>query len=230
MRTFFRIFGIFSASLFLFAGCLAAPVLTRPPLEEQGAVYLYLKPFSPEADRLAFSIERVAAVKESGEEISMSLKMRELSIRTVSRERLLAFGDLPPGRYKGFYVQVKRALLKGEEDNAALQMPEDSGRIDFPFVVTRKTASVFSLDFRYAESLRGGALFAPRFTVLLPGKTVTGLLGFVTNRSSNSITVFDKITGQVSGVIPTGAGPGGSPSNRSVCGPMLPFPVKMPYR
>lgn len=199
----------FSGFLILLTGCTAGGLLTRPPLEEQGAAYLYLKPLSPESERLTFSLHGISAVKESGEETPLTLNLQEISVRSVSRERLLAFGELPPGRYRGLSFKARKASLAGEVDNAALLSPEDSGRIDIPFLVTRKKATVLSLTFRYAESLRSGVIFNPFFTVVPAGKTAVGLLGFSVNRGSNTITVFDKVSGHVSGVIPTGAAPGG---------------------
>jgi YVTN family beta-propeller protein len=187
-------------------------------LETEGAVYLYLNPLSPEASRLSFSLQGAAAVTESGEEIPLSLNIKEFSVRAVLRERLLAGGELPPGRYRGFRFQVGKASLAGEEDNAALQSPEAAATEDAPFVVTRKKASVFSLTFRYAESLPGGVIFTPRFTVVPPVQPPLGIQGFVVNRGANTVTVFDKITGRVTGVIPTGADPGGmvlDPSGRN---------------
>jgi len=200
---------VFSAPLILLAGCTAARVQGRPPLDAQGALYLYLQPLPVAAARLAFTLESVAAVTESGEEVPLSLRIDELSPRSVSRERLLAMGELPPGRYAALAFKVRKASLAGEEDNAALQSPEESVRIDVPFVVARKKAKVLTLTFRYAESLTGGFLFTPRFTIVPAAKVVKGLLGFVVNRGSNSVTVFDKVTGRVSDVIPTGAVPGG---------------------
>ena len=182
---------VFFVPQILLAGCTAARVQGRPPLDAQGALYLYLQPLPAAAARLAFTLESVAAVTEGGEEIPLSLRIDELSPRSVSRERLLATGELPPGRY------------------AALQSPEESVRVDIPFAVARKKARVLTLTFRYAESLTGGVLFNPRFTILPAAKVVKGLLGFVVNRGSNTVTVFDKVTGRVSDVIPTGAAPEG---------------------
>ena len=122
-----------SCFLLLFIGCTASRIQTRLPLEEQGAIYMYMKPFPPEADRLAFTFARVAAVKDNGEDIPLSLNFTELSSPTVSRERLLAFGELPTGQYRGFLFQVQKASLRGEEGNAALQLSEEASRVEMPF-------------------------------------------------------------------------------------------------
>jgi YVTN family beta-propeller protein len=204
-----RVFSVLFGALALCAGCTAARLQTRPALEAQGAVYLYLKTLSPEAGRLLFSLAHVAAVNENGEEIPLSVNVKEISTRSVSRERLLASGELPPGRYRGFLFRVEKASLTGEEDNAALQSPEESSAVDVPFTVTRKKANVYSLTFQYADSFRGGVIFNPRFTIVPPVQPPTGITGYVVSRGANTITVFDKVTGRVTGVIPTGASPGG---------------------
>jgi YVTN family beta-propeller protein len=209
MNPSLRVFSVLFGAIALCAGCTAARLQTRPALESQGAVYLYLNPLSPEASRLFFTLESAAAVTESGDEILLSLNIKELAVRSVSRERLLASGELPPGRYRGFLFKVEKASLTGEEDNASLQSPEEPATADAPFVVTRKKANVFSLTFQYADSLRAGVIFTPRFSVVPPVQPPTGITGYVVDRGANTITVFDKVTGRVTGVIPTGAIPGG---------------------
>ena len=161
------------------------------------------------AARLSFTLERVAAIRETGEEIPLSLRLNELSVRTVSRERLLAEGELPPGRYNGIALTVKDASLSGTMDNAAIRWTVEPVRFGIPFVVMRKKASVLSLSFLQEESLLGGVLFTPRFKIVPAPKPPRGLLGYVVNRGSNTVTVFDKRSGLISDVIPTGAAPGG---------------------
>ena len=203
--------GIFVALglLMLLAGCTAARIQARPPLEEQGAAYLYLQAIPAGAARLSFTLDRIAAIRETGEEIPLTLRLSELSVRTVSRERLLAEGELPPGRYNGIALKLKDAVLVGAKDNAAIQWTAEPVRVSIPFVVTRKKADVLSLSFLHEESLVGGVLFTPRFKIVPAPKPPRGLLGYVVNRGSNTVTVFDKMSGRVSDVIPTGAAPGG---------------------
>ena len=79
----------------------------------------------------------------------------------------------------------------------------------FPFAIARKKALVVTLTFRYRESLPGGIRFAPSFAAEVPGKLATGLIGLVTSRRANTVTLFDKITGKVFAVVPTGTSPAG---------------------
>ena len=191
----------------LLTGCTAARIQARPPLEQQGVVYLYLEALPVAAAKLSFTLERIAAVSETGEEVPLSLRLDELSVRTVSRERLLAQGELPPGRYGGVALKVKKASLSDAKDNAAIQWTEETVRFDVRFEVVRKKANVLSLRFLFNESLVGGVLFPPRFRIVPAPKPPRGVLGYVVNRGSNTVTVFDRMSGRVSDVIPTGAAP-----------------------
>jgi YVTN family beta-propeller protein len=60
---------------------------------------------------------------------------------------------------------------------------------------------------RYAESVQGGFRFSPVFSFSVPSRPVSGLTGYDTNRDDDTITVFDKKSGEVSAVITTGRGP-----------------------
>lgn len=195
--------------LFFLSGCQASLTGLRPPLEEEGEVYLYIQPFPQEAERLRFTLEEVSAVSGDGKEIPFTVSLTELKAPDLRRQRLLAHGRLEPGPYVGLSFKVKKAILKVEEGEASLLLPERSVRIDFPFTVNRKRAQVISLIFRYEGSVIGGFSFSPSFSVVTPAKPISSVVGYVTNRASHNITVFDKKLRQVVGVIATGAGPAG---------------------
>ena len=197
-------------AFFLFlSGCQPALLKLKPALEEEGEVFLYTEPFPQEADRLRFNIEGILAVTRDGKEFPLSVSLHELKARDLKRQRLLASGQLPPGPYLGFSFKVNKAVLKVEEGEASLLVPEVPIRIDFPFNVTRKRASVISLTFRYSESISGGFSFSPVFSMVIPAKPILSLTGYVTNLNSNNITVFDKKLRKALAVIVTGRGPAG---------------------
>jgi len=203
-----RILTLICVSLLL-SSCQAKPTLVKPRLENEGAVYVYLRPYPQEADRLTFRIEGIFATRKDGGSIPLSLFVKEFHGREFGRERLLAVGELPPGQYEGLSLQVKSASLKGEEGEIALRSGEEGSRISIPFSVVRRKAVVLSLQFRYRESVLEGFRFSPSFSATIPGKIPTGMIGLVTSRGSNIITMFDKITGRIVGIIPTGASPSG---------------------
>jgi YVTN family beta-propeller protein len=194
---------------YILLGCQPALLIGRSPLENEGEVYLYLDPFPQEAERLRFSIENIFAVSRDGAEFPLSVSLAELKPSNLRRQRLLASGQLPSGQYAGFSFKVKKAILKVEDGEADLLVPETPGRIDFPINVQRKKAYAISLIFKYKESITGGFSFSPSFSLSLPARPLMSLTGYVTNQNSNNITVFDKKTARVLGVIATGGKPSG---------------------
>jgi len=196
-------------ALSVLSGCQAAISRLRPPLENEGEVYLYTEPYPQEAERLTFKIEAIFAVSGEGRELPLSLSLHEFNARDMKRQRLLASGQLPPGPYIGFSFKVNKAILKVEDGVADLLVPEVPVRIDFPFSVSQKRAYVISLTFKYAESIIGGFNFSPAFSMVIPGKPITSFIGYVSNLGSNNITVFDKMLQKVFAVIVTGRGPAG---------------------
>lgn len=203
-----RLAALSAASMLLF-GCQAATSLVKPPLAEGGLAYVYLQSLSQEADRLTFRLEGISAVRGDGTTVPLTLHIDEIRGTEPRRERLLASGELPPGQYLGFSFRVTGATLKGEEGEVALSLAEEKPMTSVHFAVARRKALVLSLKFRYRESLPGGIRFAPSFSAEVPGKVATGLIGLVTSRRANTATAFDKVTGKVVAVVPTGTSPAG---------------------
>ncbi|HUJ90581.1 MAG TPA: hypothetical protein VLX12_10325 [Syntrophorhabdales bacterium] len=197
------------ALLPLFAGCQSILPLARPPLQDNGAVLLYVEPFTQEAGRLRFTIESIFARKADGGEFPVSLKLSELRGREMTGQRFLGEAELPPGLYEGFTFKVRSAFLRGAEGEAALMAPEAPVMVAFPFRVERRRASVLTFAFRAGEALKTRFSFRPDFVIGIPPRPVSGLAGYVTNEGSNIITVFDKKTGEVAGVIATQGRPAG---------------------
>ena len=203
-----RLSALFALSLF-FSACQAMPSLVKPRLEENGQVFVYLTSLSQEADRLTFRLEGMSAVRGDGTTVPVSLHIAEIRGKDPKRDRLLASGELPPGQYLGFSFRVTGAALQGEEGDIALSLAGEKPMTSFPFAIARKKAVVVTLTFRYRESIQGGIRFAPSFAAEVPGKLTTGLIGLVSSRKANTVTVFDKITGKVVSVVPTGSSPAG---------------------
>ncbi len=193
----------------LLAGCQARQGMLRPVLESEGGLYVYLAPLPQEAARLSYRIESLSARREDGALFPLAVRLRKVNLREAGRERFLAFGALPPGRYSGLSFRVRDAFLKGEDGESALLLPEEPSWLEFPFHVSRRSGTVLSLSLLYRESLPGGVRFLPSFHAAFPGKLAVGLNAFATSRTGNTVTVFDKLTGRVAGVVPTGAAPSG---------------------
>jgi len=195
--------------LFCFSGCQANFSSFKPALGEEGEVFVYLQPFPQEAERLTFDLEEVSAVRQDGAEFPLSISLKSFAAPALRRQRLLAAGVLPPGRYRGLSFKPGKALLHTDEGEASLLIPKDPVVSDLPFTIARKKATPLFLNFLYQQSVIGGFSFNPAFSLFQPGKPVTGLVGYVSNSAENTITVFDKKSGQVISVLATGRGPKG---------------------
>jgi len=200
---------LYALCIIVLLGCQAAISTVRPPLEEEGEIYLYLQPFPQEANRIRFTIEKIFAVSSDGREFALDVYVHELRGPDMKRQRLLASGRVPPGSYGGLSFQVKSAILKVEEGEATLRSPEEPVKIDFPFNVARKKAYLISAGFKYPESIRSGFSFSPVFSMFIPGKPLSNVVGYVTNPGSSNITVFDKQAGLAMAIIVTGRKPMG---------------------
>lgn len=193
----------------LMFACQAAPSLLKPRLEENGQLFLYLQSLGPEADRLTFRLEGIAAARRDGGSVPLTLHVAEISGKPPQRDRLLASGILPPGEYLGISFLVRSASLQGEEGTASLPVSDDNAVTPVTFAVARERAQVISLRFRYRESVPGGIRFTPAFFAEIPGRPATAQIGLATSRRGNTVTLFDKTSGKVFGVVPTGAAPVG---------------------
>jgi len=194
----------------LLLALLVLHLLTPAPAgAAEGGVHLYLQPLPSEASGLTFALSSISAVTAAGTEHPLALNLKGIDAGEAGRQRLLASGRLPAGSYAGFSVLFTQASLKRGQGIAALAVSDAPARVDFPFVVSNRQASLVWLTLRYEESIQGGAGFSPVFAAVLPPRPLAELSGFVTNSGSNTITVFDKRLSQAVGVIETCAGPAG---------------------
>jgi len=181
--------------------------MIKPPLETEGEVVVYFQPFPQEAERLRFTAGNLSAVRSDGAEFPLSLSLDELNFGQMRRQRLLASGRVPAGRYVGLSSIIKKAVLTGDKGEAALLTPDGPVKTDLSFEVQKRQAVVLSLSLRYAESVQSGFRFSPVFTLVIPSRPVAGLTGYITNRNDDHITVFNKKSGEVAAIITTGRGP-----------------------
>jgi YVTN family beta-propeller protein len=196
-------------SMIAFSACTVARVQVRPPLENEGTATLYLQPFSQEAGRLTFTLAEVAAVSDDGQEFPLDLGLKELKGTEIRRQRLLGEGVLPEGSYVGFSVKVVKATLKSEEGESELLLADNPTRVNFPFKITARKASVMFMAFNYKQSIISEYSFKPVFNLFFPPQVVTAVTGYSSIYNTNSITVFDKNAMIAVGAVATRRGPKG---------------------
>ncbi len=209
-----RLYFLLITVLFL-SGCYAASARLKPPLEEEGEIFLYVQPLPGETERLRFDISEIVARRDDGKEFPLTLAISEFSVSAVNRQRLVASGRVLPGIYTGLAFHAHDAFLKGEEGENTLLVPEEPLLAPFSFEVRKGRASVLEGTLRPKEAIRAQFSFSPSFSLVHPERPIAALMGYVANYGSNDITVFNKKAGRVVDVIATGAGPRGIALDRT---------------
>jgi YVTN family beta-propeller protein len=191
------------------SACYASSGRVKQPLTEEGEVFFYVQPLPGEADRLRFDISEVIARRDDGKDFPLTVAMSEFRTSTVNRQRLVAFGIVPAGLYRGLAFHVKDAFLRGEEGESALLVSEQPQLAPLSFEVRKGRAFVLEGALRPKEAIQDRFSFTPSFALIRPERPITALMGYVVNYGSNDLTVFDKKARRVVDVIATGAGPRG---------------------
>jgi YVTN family beta-propeller protein len=193
------------------AGCgaLTPRSVSRPLLETEGEILLYLQPLGLETQRLNVTLASLSAVRADGAAVPLELAIKQLPGDGAERQRLLARGRVPPGSYRGLEVVVGRATLMATEGLTELLVSKEPTAVPAGFTVQARHANVLSLTFRYDASLQTGFSFSPQFGVVVPPRPLPQLDGVTSNSGSNDLTLFDKRRREVFAVVTTGREPQG---------------------
>ncbi len=119
-----KLIGLLIILLLASAGCQQKLSLLRPPLTDEGELYIYLQPMPKDSDKLQFTVSEVKAVKDDGTETPLNLAFTEIKGADLKSQRLFAYGRLAPGDYVGILMKVDKASIKTEDGEASLLTPE----------------------------------------------------------------------------------------------------------
>jgi DNA-binding beta-propeller fold protein YncE len=192
-------------------GCTPLPLTHQPALRKDGEIRLYLQPIPQKAHPLVFSIAEISAVRQEGDAIPLRQFFTELKAKDlIGKQKLLASATLPPGSYKGISLQLGPASLLGEDGAAALLVPDEPLFIEQEFVVVQRAASALFLSLDPEKVVSAGFRFDPVFALAKSRRQLKTLLGFATNSSSNTVSVFNKFTMEIVDTIATSSSPQGA--------------------
>ncbi|GEJ57081.1 YncE family protein [Anaeromyxobacter diazotrophicus] len=182
---------------------------TLPPLGDEGEVYVYLEPFPAEAEHLAFTVSAAQVARADGPAAPLELLLPNLGGLGTSRQRLLAWGRLPPGDYTSLLLTVKRATLGSPEGRSDLLVPPEPDRVPVAFQVERGRATLVALTLQYARSVDRSFAFSPAFTAEQARTPVEQLIGYCSSTALASLTAFDRHRHRALAVTPVGRAPEG---------------------
>jgi len=181
----------------------------RPAREAGGELLVYVRPLPAEAERLRFRIAGIAARAEDGTTVPLRLLAADADRGSWGRERLLATGTLPPGRYTGLSATIASASLAGPAGDAELLVPDAPVEAELLFDLRRDSARVLKLELDYRVSVTESYAFAPQFRASFPTELPNGLIALASSPDADTVTLYDKATGRATNVIRTGRGPRG---------------------
>jgi YVTN family beta-propeller protein len=198
------------ALLLVGQGC-ATPRRGAPPLAPlggaEGEIHVFALPLTREAERLEFTVEAVSARRRDGTEVPLEVVQRDVVGAEPARQRLLAWGRVPPGDYAGLVVKVGSATLASGAERARLVVEPDSGRMDLSFSVASGSAVVVWAALNAPGSIGGEYVFSPDLKATLAPQTPPQVTLYCTNASSASVSAVDRHARLVTGMIPVGAAP-----------------------
>jgi YVTN family beta-propeller protein len=173
----------------------------------ESSLWVYVSPPRGDAARLRFQFAEISAVRVDGSTVPMRGSLQVFDRDELSHERLAASGSLDPGPYIGLEVTVADATLDRGAAEAELRIPDGPTRIEYPFTVGRRRAVVLSLELDYEDAVDDAYRFVPNFRVTIPKEPAVGLFAMATSRGTNTLTLYEKISGRAFGVVPVGRAP-----------------------
>ncbi len=195
--------------LILLTSCQSLIKPVRSVTAMEGGVFIYMEPFPPEAEGIRVTLEGISAVAEKGTPEPLNLKMKELSIRNLMGQRLIAMGDLPSDRYKGILISIKAISYTSDGRVNSVEVDEGPIFIEIPFEVRKDQIPVIWIKLRADELVRSDGHLPILFSAYIPERPLLGLGGFITNPVLNLIAVFDRKRRNITGMITSGREPMG---------------------
>jgi len=186
------------------AACEAPSSAVRPPLVNEGEVYLYARPAAPGSGSLAVELETASALRNDGSQTALELREGAPSEAAVPRQRLLGFARLSPGSYAGLVLKIRRAALVGAPGQSELAVPTESVHVEGPFSVVQKRATVLWLGL---EPEPGGS--PAKLSLVQPDEALPARSAFVTSPEAGTVTVVERHSWQVLSVLEVPGEPAG---------------------
>ncbi|RMF87859.1 MAG: hypothetical protein D6736_11930 [Nitrospinota bacterium] len=191
--------------------CSAFPPF--PPPEKragEGRFLLYLNgpsktPFAITVELASLDVER-----EDGARFSLlSHPLRLHSLEIVGGQLLLAETFLPEGRYTALLARIRKAQLSQEGKTIDLALPKEAFRFNTTFTIRPGEVTPLFMTWEVEGSIERETIFHPAFLFAGKSHAPRGVLAYVSNEGSDTVSVIDRATDQVISVLAVGEKPRG---------------------
>lgn len=194
--------GTLFATLVCAACSGARPPVPAGTVSGGAAVLVYLDGRAEPSPSRGPRATAVVAVRQDEAETPLRLESRGRCPDELQEQRLLAWGGLGPGQYRG--LRVALAPEPGRDEGPTFQF------VELPFAIADETMTVLLL----SPAADGAAV---PFHGVLPARPAAGVLAAAASRGANAVLLFDKQTGRVAGALPAHSQPtalAGGPERR----------------
>jgi YVTN family beta-propeller protein len=176
----------------------------------EGRLVLYLNGSATAPLDLIFQIRSIEAVREDGGRLALRSAPVEIgALRMVDRQVLLAEVALPQGRYRQVALGVGKARARQEGRWVDLAAPPEGVALDTAFEVRAGEATPLFMTWDVGRSIEGETTFRPAFRIEGKAHELRGVLAYVTNEGSDTVSVIDRSVDRVVSVLAVGRAPRG---------------------
>lgn len=204
-----------STALFIGAitlvACNPAPhVRSEPRRAGEGRFVLYFNGPDKAALDITLELASVEAVREDGQHFRVLAHPVSISsLKVVGRQLLLAEVFLPRGRYRQIRLLIPKAQLRREGKGIDLAVVPGGYLLPVDFEIRPGKATPLFTTWDVQRTIEQEAFLRPTFAFKGSDKQLRGVIAYVSNKGSNTVTVIDRSTDRVVDVIQVGRGPQG---------------------
>lgn len=199
------------ALFFLLIACnLPPPVVTTPRQPGDGTLVLFLNGPSKAPFSMAIDMTAMEALRVDGSRHRILAQGRSIdSLQLVERQILLSENFLPPGRYREIHVLVARARLNSSGAVVDLSVAPEGYTFRVDFEIKSNEAAPLFMSWNVENSIERQVFLRPAFDFHGKDKELRGVLAYVTDETSNMVTIIDRSLDRVVDVLEVGKQPKG---------------------
>lgn len=186
------------------------PTLGATRGRDEGRFVLYFNGPAKTPENITLELASVEAVHEDGNKyriLAQPIKINSMEV--VDRQLLLAETFLPRGKYRAIQLGISRAQVRREEKDIDLSVPAEGYSIMVPFEIKPHEAIPLFMTWDVERAIESEAFLRPAFAFEGRARELRGVIAYVTNEESNTVSVIDRSIDRVVDVIEVGNGPKG---------------------
>ncbi|MCP3177773.1 hypothetical protein MJO47_11720 [Desulfuromonas sp. KJ2020] len=195
---------------FLLMAC-SLPVIPSPAVSQPDyGLRLYVQPLPQEAQNLTLTLADFAAIRADGVPVPLTTSPLKLDgNRMMEMQKRLLATPLPPGDYQGLSLRVANAELRTDEGMISLLVSEEPFVLKEDFRVLPDSALALFLALEPQRLVTDGYRLTPLFSLWKSRPALPELKGLISNSDAGTLSVFEKRSSQVVGVLTVGRQPKG---------------------